>query len=88
MATQTMHNFQSIYKVKELKTIMQLFQLMLIETMYNCACFIPIQISKFEIHIVSIIPHSKASEITYNNNNILLLLQVQKSPGRALAEIY
>lgn len=79
MAALDMHNLQSTYKVR-IYILCNLFQLLLIEIMSNHACLLPIQICNPKVHILcqqNLVV--KLSEITFNNNKLLLQLYVQKS---------
>lgn len=77
MAKLDMHNLQS-YKVR-IYVLCNFFQLLLVKTMSNNACLLPIQICDPLIHILcqeNVVVH--LIEITFNNNKLLLQLYVQK----------
>ena len=71
MATLDMHNLQSTYKVR-MYLLCNFFELLLVETTSNHACFLSIKIHILKIHILCqqylIV---ELDEMTFDNNSIL-----------------
>lgn len=69
-----MHNLRSTYKVR-IYLQCNLFQFLLIETIPDHTHFLHIQICNLKIHILYQLYYvMKVNEMTFNDNNLILLL--------------